>query len=581
MSGLEALHFIRPLWLLLLPLALLLPWWWRRSRRPAGDWARVCDPHLLDWLSVEQGGDRAGAARRFGPWLAGLAVLLAIVALAGPSWRQLPDSSWSARDARVIALDLSRSMLAEDLRPDRLTRARFRLADLLATTEEGQVGLVSYAGDAYVVSPLTNDMNTIANLLPALQPDLMPAGGSRADRALALAAELLGRSGFVRGEVLLVTDSADSRDAARARELRDAGIFTSVLAVGTSDGAPIPSGGGFVNDRSGNVVITRLNGAALRSVAEAGGGRYTELGAAAAAETPWLEHEGSEFERRDDALGERWQDAGPWLVPLLLPLVLAAFRRGLFFVLPLLLCNGLALPRDASAGWWDDLWLTRDQQAYRALAEDDAGRAAALAEAPELAGEAWYRGDDYANAREAWARSDSADAHYNRGNALTRLGEYEAALAAYDEALALQPDMEDARHNREVAEQLRQEQERREQEQQEGEQGDSGDSEQQEGDNAEQTEGQQGDEAQQQAGEQDGEQDGEQEGEPEQGEGEEGGEQRGEPADAYAEAWSEEDAQAMEQWLRRIPDDPGGLLRRKFRSQHLQRGAPEDESEAW
>ncbi|MGK2926031.1 MAG: VWA domain-containing protein [Lysobacterales bacterium] len=580
MSGLEALHFIRPLWLLLLPLALLLPWWWRRSRRPAGDWARVCDPHLLDWLSVEQGGDRA-AARRFGPWLAGLAVLLAIVALAGPSWRQLPDSSWSARDARVIALDLSRSMLAEDLRPDRLTRARFRLADLLATTEEGQVGLVSYAGDAYVVSPLTNDMNTIANLLPALQPDLMPAGGSRADRALALAAELLGRSGFARGEVLLVTDSADSRDAARARELRDAGIFTSVLAVGTSDGAPIPSGGGFVNDRSGNVVITRLNGAALRSVAEAGGGRYTELGAAAAAETPWLEHEGSEFERRDDALGERWQDAGPWLVPLLLPLVLAAFRRGLFFVLPLLLCNGLALPRDASAGWWEDLWLTKDQQAYRALAEDDAGRAAALAEAPELAGEAWYRGDDYANAREAWARSDSADAHYNRGNALTRLGEYEAALAAYDEALALQPDMEDARHNREVAEQLRQEQEQREQEQQEGEQGDSGASEQQEGDNAEQTEGQQGDEAQQQAGEQDGKQDGEQEGEPEQGEGEEGGEQRGEPVDAYAEAWSEEDAQAMEQWLRRIPDDPGGLLRRKFRSQHLQRGAPEDESEAW
>jgi Ca-activated chloride channel family protein len=304
------------------------------------------------------------------------------------------------------------------------------------------------------------------------------------------------------------------------------------------------------------------------------------LGAATAVETPWLEQEGGEFERRDDALGERWQDAGPWLVPLLLPLALAAFRRGLFFVLPLLLINGLALPRDASAGWWEDLWLTKDQQAYRALAEDDAARAAALAEASELAGEAWYRSDEFTNAREAWAHSASADAHYNRGNALARLGEYEAALAAYDEALALQPTMEDALHNREVVERLRQEQERREQEQQEGEQGDSGEgesSEQQEGENAEQSESQQGDKAQQQAGEQDGEQ----EGEPQQGEGEEGGEQRGEPADAYAEAWSEEDAQAMEQWLRRIPDDPGGLLRRKFRSQHLQRGAPEDEREAW
>jgi Ca-activated chloride channel family protein len=232
----------------------------------------VCDAHLLRWLSVEQG--RAGG-RRSGPWLAALALLLVILALAGPSWEKLPDASWSARDARVIVLDLSNSMLAEDLRPNRLTRARYRLADLLASTEEGQVGMVSYAGDAYVVAPLTNDMNTIANLLPALQPDIIPVGGSRADRALDLAAALLERSGLSRGEVLLVTDSATSRDAARARELRDAGIFTSVLAAGTPDGAPIPSGGGFVSDRSGNVVIARMDRAALRAVAEAGGGRYT------------------------------------------------------------------------------------------------------------------------------------------------------------------------------------------------------------------------------------------------------------------------------------------------------------------
>ncbi len=579
MNGLDALHFIRPLWLYLLPLAVLLPWWWQRSRRPAGDWARVCDPHLLRWLSVEQGGG-SHPARRAGPWLAGLALLTALVALAGPSWQKLPDASWSARDARVIALDLSRSMLAEDLRPNRLTRARFRLADLLESTEEGQIGLVSYAGDAYVVSPLTNDMNTIANLLPALQPDIVPVAGSRADRALALAAALLERSGFSRGEILLVTDSADSRDAARARELRDAGIHTSVLAVGTPDGAPIPSGGGFVNDRAGNVVIARLDRSALRAVADAGGGRYTELGAAAVAEAPWLEQEGSEFTRRDDALGERWKDAGPWLVLLLLPLALAAFRRGLFFVLPLLLLNGLALPRDAAAGWWEDLWQRKDQQAWRALAEEDAARAAALAEDPELAGEAWYRSGDYGNARQAWSRSPSADAHYNRGNAMARLGEYEAALAAYDEALALQPGMPDALHNREVVERLRQEQERREQEQQQSDQGETGEGEssgeQQQGENSEPSEGQQGDEQQQ-----DGQQDGEQQGEQQEDAGQQEGDQQGEPQTDYAEAWSEEDAQAMEQWLRRIPDDPGGLLRRKFRNQHLQRGAPDDESEAW
>jgi Ca-activated chloride channel family protein len=567
------IHFIRPLWLALLPLVFLLPWLWQRSRRPAGDWGRVCDPHLLRWLSVAQSG---GKGRRGGSWLAGLALLIAILALAGPSWQKLPDASWSARDARVIALDLSASMLAEDLRPNRLTRARFRLSDLLATTEEGQVGMVSYAGDAYVVSPLTNDMNTIANLLPALQPDIIPVGGSRADRALDLAAALLERSGLARGEVLLVTDSATSRDAARARELRDAGILTSVLAVGTAEGAPIPSGGGFVSDRSGNVVIARMERAALRAVAEAGGGRYTELGSAAEPALLWAQHDGSEFALRDDALGERWKDAGPWLVLLLIPLVAASFRRGLFFVLPVFLCSGLVLPRDAAAGWWDDLWQRRDQQAYEALSREDPSQAAALAVDPELSGEAWYRAGEFANAEQAWNGSANADGHYNRGNALAQLGQYEAAIAAYEAALQLEPEMADALHNREIVEQMLKEQERQRQEQ-EGEQGEADDSEssqeQQEGDESEEGEGQQGEEGQNAE-----EREGEQQGEQQSGEGEQ---QQGEPQPDLAEAWSEEDAQAMEQWLRRIPDDPGGLLRRKFRNQHQRRGAPEDESDAW
>jgi Ca-activated chloride channel family protein len=570
MNEFDALHFIRPLWLLALPLTVLLPWLWKRSRQPAGDWAKVCDPHLLRWLSVKQASENR---RAHGPWLAGLALLIVILALSGPSWQKLPDASFTARDARVIALDLSRSMLAEDLRPNRLTRARFRLADLLENTMEGQVGLVSYAGDAYVVSPLTNDMNTIANLLPALQPDIIPVAGSRADIAMDFAASLLERSGLQRGEVLLVTDSATPRDAAKARELRDQGVVVSVIAAGTADGAPIPSGGGFVSDRSGNVVISRMDRASLQAVAEAGGGRYTELGAALGAAEPWGEQDGSEFTRRDDALGERWKDAGPWLVLLLLPLALAGFRRGLFFGLPLLL-NGMLLAGDAQAGWWEDAWQSKDQQAYRALLQDDAETAAALAEDPALSGDAWFRSGEFANALDSWSMVESADGFYNRGNALAHLGEYEAAIAAYDEALALQPGMADALHNKSIIEQLKEQQEQ--QQQQEGEQGDSG-----EGDSSdEQQQGEQSEESESedsQQGEQE-QQEGEQESE--QGEGEMS-DQQGEPEMDYAEAWSEEDAQAMEQWLRRIPDDPGGLLRRKFRNQHQRRGAPEDERETW
>jgi Ca-activated chloride channel family protein len=570
MNAFELLHFIRPYWLLLLPLVFILPWWWYRSRRPSGDWSRVCDPHLLRWLSVKQAGEKS---RGGGRWLAAVALLICILALSGPSWQKLPDSSFSARDARVIVLDLSRSMLAEDLKPNRLTRARFRLADLLVATEEGQTGMVSFAGDAYVVSPLTNDMNTIANLLPALQPDIIPVAGSRADRALDLAASLLERAGLSRGEILLVTDSADSRLAAKARALRDDGIYTSVLAVGTVEGAPVPSAGGFVSDRAGNVVITKLDRSSLRAVAEAGGGNYTELGASASDAALWQELGGSEFTRREDALGERWKDAGPWLVLLLLPLAILGFRRGLFFLLPLLVLPGLFHSGTARADWWDSTWLRKDQQAYRALQSEEAEKAAALAVDPGLSGEAWYRSGEYANAFDSWSQLDTADAHYNRGNALALQGEYEAAINAYDRALELEPEMQDALLNRELLEKLREQQEQQQQqnEDSESQQGDSSE-EQQEGDQSQQSESEQSEEGEQQE-----QQEGEQESEQQEGEmGEEEGEQM-----QQAEAWSEEDAQAMEQWLRRIPDDPGGLLRRKFRNQHQRRGAPEDETESW
>ncbi len=566
MIDFSLLHFIRPHWLWLLPLAFVLPWLWKRTRRPSGDWIRACDPHLLRWLSVSQA---EGRTRGGGRWLAGAAVLIAILALAGPSWEKLPDSSFSARDARMIVLDLSRSMLAQDLRPNRLTRARFRLADLLDQTGEGQVGLVSYAGDAYVVSPLTSDMNTIANLLPALRPDIVPVSGSRADKALEMAATLLRRAGLTHGEILLVTDSANSADAARAKDLNNDGIITSVLGVGTVEGAPIPSGAGFISDRSGNVVIARLDRASLQAVAEAGGGRYLELSAGAAEGSLWLEQDGSEFSRREGALGERWQDAGPWLVLLLLPLALLGFRRGLLFVLPLVF---LPWSPTAGAGWWEDAWQRKDQQAYQALQADDPQKAASLAVDPALSGQAWYRSEEHANAVDAWSSLEAADAHYNRGNALAHLGEYEAAIKAYDEALAIEPGMEDALANRELLEQMKQQ----EQQQGEGEDSESGEGEpsgeQSDGESGQQSEGEEGEEG----GEPD-EQEGDQEGE--QGDGEKG-ENENEAVD-YSQAWSEEDAQAMEQWLRLIPDDPGGLLRRKFRNQHQRRGAPKDEAETW
>ena len=565
MIDLGAFHFLRPGWLWLLPLAALIPWSWRRLRKPSGDWARICDAHLFNWLSV---GQDAADRRGLGAWLAGLAIAIATLSLAGPAWVQLPGASFTARDARVIALDLSASMLAQDLKPDRLTQARFQLADLLARTTEGQMGVVAFGGDAFVVSPLTNDMNTIANLLPALRPDIIPAAGSRPDRALELAATLLERAGSASGEILLVSDSADSRTAARARDLAREGIRTSVLAVGTPEGAPIPSGGGFISDGSGNVVIARLDLDALSAVASAGEGRFSVLTAGALSERVWAQREGEAFERREDGVEERWQDMGPWLLLVLLPIVAAGFRRGTLFLFPLLVMPLLA-PQNAHAGWWEDLWQTRDQQAWSALEEGDPHQAAALADDPAIAGQASYRAGDYGSASRSWQGMDTADARYNRGNALALEGRLDEAIAAYDAALALEPDMTDAIYNKNVIEQLKQEQESQQQSQGE-QQGESEDS------------SEQGEETEQSAGEESESQQEGEEGEESESEQQQAEEQaQNAEQQALEEAWSEEDAQAMEQWLRRIPDDPGGLLRRKFRNEYLRRGERESEEEAW
>jgi Ca-activated chloride channel family protein len=552
-----AVHFIRPWWLIGLPLAVLVPVAWRFYRRPSGDWDKVCDAHLLRWLSV---GKQASPPAWRGSVLAAVILAFSVFALSGPSWQQLPDTSYSARDSRVLVMDLSMSMLAEDLRPNRLTQARFRLMDMLDSTREGQMGLVAYAGDAYVVSPLTSDMNTIANMLPALQPEIIPVAGSRADRALEMAADLLEKAGASKGEILLISDSADASDARVAGDLALRGIVTSVLAVGGMEGAPIPSGAGFVSDEHGNVVITRLDLESLTAVASAGKGRLSRLDAIADRDSPWRESEGGEFSLRDDALGERWKDAGPWLVILLLPFVAAGFRRGLLFALPVVLLPGLLISQPARADFWDDMWQRRDQQAQSALRSDKADEAASLAIDPDIAGEAHYRAEDYERAFQNWSQSNGADAYYNQGNALAQAGEFDGAIAAYDRALLTSPEMEDALFNRALVEQMKKQQEQ----EQEGEQGENSD---------EQTEG-----------ESDNEQEGD--GEPQEGENEsDQQEQEGEQGDPSQQeiemAWSEEDEQAMEQWLRRIPDDPGGLLRRKFRNQHQRRGAPDDEKKTW
>ena len=615
-------HFLRPPALaLLLSLALLL-WYLLRRRGSSRGWESVCDPALLPHVLI---GERSAGERR-SLWPVALAGVLATLALAGPTWSRLPQPVFSSTQALVIALDLSRSMNATDVAPSRIERARFKIADLLRLRREGQTALVVYAGDAFTVAPLTDDAATLLSQLPALTPAIMPVPGNHAAAALARARELLRQAGLGRGDVLLITDETEGDAAIQAAAaLRGDGYRVSVLGVGTDQGAPIPlPDGSFLKDDNGEIVIPALEDAPLRQLASAGSGIYRRLAVDDAdidALTALLDQRPSNAETQATELqADIWRDQGPWLVLALLPLAALAFRRGLVLALILTV---LPVPRPAQAMEWTDLWLRADQQGKQALDEGDAASAAELFQDPRWRGAAKYQAGDFKGALEALEKHTDADDLYNRGNALARMGQYQEAVAAYDQSLALRPDHADAKFNREL---VRKQLQPPPQEQSRQQDGDQKDADQQSGgqgagqqDAAGKNQPSAGDPQsgagesrpapQSNAGESQGNsksspargaQDSEggdtnrtEAGPPKNADGAETGNQAQDPAhmgsadgDAApsqtesgsvagqsTESPSNEDQQAMEQWLRRIPDDPGGLLRRKFQYQYQVRRA--------
>jgi Ca-activated chloride channel family protein len=486
-------------------------------------------------------------------------------------------------------------MDAADVEPTRLARAKLKLFDLLERRAAGQTALVVFSTAAFTVTPLTTDTRTIASLVAAVNTDIMPTQGSSLAAGLEKSAALLRQTGLTAGEILLMTDAeAEPADLKLAGDLRGEGLRVSVLAVGTEQGAPIgrPEGG-FVTDANGQVVVPQLDARSLQRLAAAGGGRFAALASddrdldslfpsrvalpvAAALDTD----DGQSYE------ADIWRDRGSWLALALLPLLALAFRRGWVACVALF----LVLPR-AEAFEWADLWQRADQRGFEALQEQQPARAAELFKDPAWRGAAEYRAGDFGDSAATLDGLGSAENHYNRGNALAKNGELEGAIGAYDRVLEIEPEHADARYNRDLVQQYLNEQQQQQQQQQsqgEGEQqdqqGEQQGSSDQSGEQANSERSDTGEEAQDQQSSGSQDQSGDGDSEPEDTESEEqlaengpenqpaGAEQTQGPQDV--EKWASE--QAAEQWLRRIPQDPGGLLRRKFLYQYQRLGVDQE-----
>jgi len=506
-------HFIRPWWFLALIALFFALWLLKKHRFNHSPWNKFLPAHLSQVLVEGSALNANKTKQRFfssqsnivKPLIIGL---LTITALAGPAWQKLPQPVYQTERGSVLIMDMSYSMYATDIKPNRLTRARYKAVDLLKKINEGDIGLIAYAGDAFVISPLTQDIKNIELLLPSLSPEIMPELGANPFAALSLAHEMLNNAGHVNGDIYWFTDDVDNEDISDIYDWSEKfGHQLNILGIGSQDGAPItlPSGE-LLKDNHGAIVVPKLPVKKLNALAKRGNGHYQTIShndndlEKLLFNNNMLEQD-NKHEQQSQQQGDQWQEQGPWLLLVVLPLLLSYFRRGsAILILPLsclpilfLLSFSVITPSSFAAEEnskkakietnkqnnsaetsaltqvWNNLWQTNDQQAQRRYNQQDYQGAAQQFENSQWQGSAHYKSGNYQEALDAYKQGEqanSANSLYNQGNALAQMQQYEQAIERYEEALKKNPNLQDAKDN---IEKIKQQQKKQKQEQQQNE----------------------------------------------------------------------------------------------------------------
>jgi Ca-activated chloride channel family protein len=451
------LHWREPGWLWLAAGPLLFAWW-RRQRR-----ARLlhyADPDLLPWaVNLAPSGVPEGRLRTLAHMLAWLLLALAT---AGP---RLPlamrDGQLTPRHVLtvMVVLDVSASMRATDIAPDRLTRARLELQDWLPRLQGERVGLIIYAGEAGVLLSPTDDPALLRRAIDQVDPRLIESQGSNLAAALDLARTQLAATPGRAKAVLLVTDaeagSADAAAQAAVDALAKAGWPLFVLGVGSATGAPVPLPQGGYAEQDGVQVQSRMAEGPYRQWAQTTGGRFA---AVSDGDADWsVLHEGGIAALAGDPVAAggaaAWQELYAWCLAPALALFMAVFLpRRVVAVLALAICSVAIWPTpvwaDETLAW--QAWQQKQYDRAQSLYAQVGGYSGQMG-----AGAAAWRQADYSAAARCFAAalllaaddSQQADALYNLGNAHYGLAHYQIAVEAYEAVLRLRPADAKARAN--------------------------------------------------------------------------------------------------------------------------------------
>lgn len=534
---LQNFEFIRPVWLLAIIAVVIVYALKLKYGQSHNLWRQLLPQHLYQKLIIAKG---LGKPNRF-IHTAMLAWVLACIALAGPSWEKLPQAVYQTQAGKVLLMDMSMSMRATDISPNRLTRTRFKAIDLLQQLNEGETGLIAYSGDAFVISPLTDDTNTLANLIPSLSPEIMPTKGSSALSGLQNSAELLKGAGYQSGDIYWLTDGINFDEIQSIRSFIQQSPYTvSALLIGTEEGAPIQLlDGKLLKDYSGSIVVPSINERYMQQ-AMAGTPANFSLFANDNSDISKIKRkvdfeQQQQAEKVENTSGDTLKDMGPFVVLLLLPVAAYAFRKGLLFFTGITLTAGLSFgslypstayaQQDASsiqnpqsqtaanassdAGISEPVeqnslfsrWFKNaDQRGKQAYDAQNFEQANQLFNDPQWQAASAYKKGDYESAANLYKTLPGVDNTYNLANALAKQMKLEEALDAYNEVLASQSDHAQALKNKALVEEMIKQQEQSEQQnQQSDEQNQQG----QDGDNSEEQQDSQGEQQNQdQQGEQ-------------------------------------------------------------------------------
>jgi len=464
--NIPGLVWLRPGWLLLLPVVLLAIYYlWKKSAQYKG-WQAVIAPHLAK--SLLKGSQRSSYS---GLVLSILAATLTVLALSGPAVDRIDVPVMEAESGHVIVLDNSMQTRARDVTPDRHTQLKFKALDFIDLLNEGQTGLVIYAGNAFTVTPLTSDKSQLKHMLEPVTPELMTAAGNDPLLAMEEAHRLLQQAGYTQGHIFWFTAGITEQDMTELRQFfRGNNHRVSILASGSRDGAPVQTADGdLLRDQRGQIVVTRLYPEYLQRIARETQGIFVRYSAGQndiSTLADSLQFEQAEQRISEAFSADEWRDLGPYLALLLIPLILfAARKRVLLCFIPLLLIlppESYATEAESSLdsdGVVGKTFLNREQRAQQLYSQGHYRRAASVTQDTMRKGQSLYRAGDYEQAATVFESLNTAEAHYNRGNSLARAGQLEEAIQAYTKALAKRPDWQQAAENKDLVEQLKERQE--------------------------------------------------------------------------------------------------------------------------